>query len=80
MTHIVTIKGKKGRKPLKFREGALHEQLNVPAGEKIPAGKMVTAKAGEYGPLAERRANFATGVLAAGRKTAMKHRRSLRTK
>ena len=80
MTHIVTMKGNKGRKPLRFREGALHEQLDVPTGQKIPAAKMAEAKAGDYGPLAARRANFATGVLAAGRKTAIKHRRSLRTK
>ena len=64
---VVTMKGKKNRKPLRFREGALHEQLGVPAGQKIPAAKMADAKAGVYGPLAARRANFATGVLAARR-------------
>jgi hypothetical protein len=64
----VTIAGKDGQKPVKFKEGALHRQLGVPAGEKIPASKMAAAKRGDYGPLAQKRANFATGMLAAGRK------------
>src|SRR5262249_35573446 len=80
MAPMTTIKGGKGRKPLKFRKGALHEQLGVPAGEKIPAEKMAAAKAGSYGPLAEKRANFATGLLAAGRKTAAAKRKPLRMK
>ena len=77
---MITIKGGKGRKPLRFREGALHAQLGVPAGEKIPAAKMAEAKSGDLGPLAQKRANFAMGVLAQGRRTAMKNRRPLRTK
>lgn len=66
----VTIEGGKGQKPVTFQKGALHRQLGVPAGEKIPASKMAAAKKGDYGPLAKKRANFATGMLAAGRKSA----------
>lgn len=42
-----------------MKKGALHSQLGVPQGEKIPASKMAAAKAGRYGPLAQRRADFA---------------------
>lgn len=61
---------KKGQKPVTFKEGALHRQLGVPEGEKIPPSKMSAAKRGDYGKLAQKRANFATGMLAKGRKTA----------
>lgn len=54
-----------------FKKGALHAELGVPQGQKIPASKMSAAKSGAYGPLAKKRANFATGMLAAGRRTAM---------
>jgi hypothetical protein len=53
-----------------FKKGALHSQLGVPQDQTIPPSKMAAAKRGAYGPLAQRRANFATGMLAAGRKTA----------
>lgn len=65
-----TISGGGGQSPVTFKKGALHAQLGVPQGEKIPPAKMAAAKAGRYGPLAQRRANFATGMLAAGRATA----------
>jgi len=65
-----TISGGGGQSPVKFKKGALHTQLGVPQGEKIPASKMAAAKAGRYGPLAAKRASFATGMLAAGRRTA----------
>lgn len=39
--------------------GALHKQLGVPAGKKIPAKKMAAARAGKEGPLAAKRANLA---------------------
>lgn len=39
--------------------GALHKQLGVPQGEKIPAKKMSAARAGKYGPKAEKRAHLA---------------------
>lgn len=68
----VTISGGKGQSDVTFKKGALHRQLGVPQDEPIPASKMAAAKRGEYGPLAQKRANFATGMLAAGRKTASK--------
>lgn len=39
--------------------GALHRDLGVPQGQKIPAKKMSAAKAGKYGATTERRANLA---------------------
>lgn len=67
-TVIITGKGKK---PLRFKKGALHQQLGVPEGEPIPPGKKAAALRGDYGPLAKKRANFGfKGALAAGRKTA----------
>jgi len=33
--------------------GALHEQLGIPQGQKIPAKKMAAASSGKYGELAE---------------------------
>lgn len=74
------IKGGRGKKPVSFKPGALHSQLGVPQGEKIPAAKMAAAKRGSYGPKAQKRANFATGMLAAGRKTAARGGRSPKTK
>lgn len=65
----VTIKSK-GRKPLTFKKGALHRELGVPAGQKIPASKMAAALAGKDGTLAKKRATFAKEVLAKGRRTA----------
>lgn len=66
----------KGRKPIRFEEGALHRQLDVPEGEPIPPGKKRAALAGEYGPLAKKRANFAfRGALSTGRKTAARRRK-----
>jgi hypothetical protein len=70
-----TIKGKKGKAPVTFQPGGLHESLGVPQGQKIPPAKMAAAKAGKYGPTAAKQANLATEMLAAGRKTAAKNRR-----
>ena len=58
---------KAGHKPITFKKNALHEQLGVAAGKKIPAAKMAKAKSGGYGALAAKRANFAKNVLT-GRK------------
>jgi hypothetical protein len=59
-----------GKKPIKFKKGALHRQLGVPEGEPIPAGKKQAALSGKLGSLAKKRANFAfKGALAAGRQT-----------
>lgn len=41
------------------KPGALHAQLGVPQGQKIPAKKMAAARSGSMGPLAEKRANLA---------------------
>ncbi|MEM4359683.1 MAG: hypothetical protein QXT45_04085 [Candidatus Bilamarchaeaceae archaeon] len=67
---VVVIR-KKGRKPLRFKQGALHRQLGVPEGQPIPRSKIQAALRGDYGPLAKKRAVFAfKGALAAGRKRA----------
>lgn len=64
-----TIAAKRaGQKPIRFKQGSLHAQLGVPSGKKIPASKMAAARAGKYGPLAKRRANFAKNVLTGGRR------------
>ena len=59
-----------GKKPVSFTPGGLHRSVGVPQGQKIPAAKMAAAKAGKYGPLAKKQASMATGMLAAGRRTA----------
>lgn len=70
-----TIKGGGGQKPVTFKKGGLHQSLGVPQGQKIPAAKMAAAKAGKYGTLAKKQANFASGMLAAGRRTANSRKR-----
>jgi hypothetical protein len=68
----VTI-SKRGKKPIKFKRGALHRQLGVPEGQPIPESKKRAALAGKYGPLARKRAIFAfKGALKKGRQTARK--------
>jgi len=67
---MVTISGGKGQSPVSFHKGGLHQSLGVPQGQKIPSGKMQSALAGSYGPKAKKQANFARGMLAAGRRTA----------
>jgi hypothetical protein len=69
-----TIKGGGGEKPVVIKKGGLHQSLGVPEGQNIPPAKMAAAKAGKYGPLAAKQANMATGMLAAGRKTAARNR------
>ena len=44
-------------------------------GQKIPAAKMAAAARGDYGPKAAKQANLATGMLAAGRRTAASNRK-----
>lgn len=39
--------------------GALHQQLGVPQGEKIPSSKLRAAVEGADGPLAKKRAELA---------------------
>lgn len=70
---------KPGQAPLKFKRGALHQQLGVPEGQPIPAGKKQAALSGRLGPLAKKRASFAfKGALRKGRQTARAGRREVR--
>jgi len=71
-----TIKGAKGKPAVSFQKGGLHRSLGVPQGQKIPAAKMAAAARGDYGPKAKAQAALAQGMLAAGRKTAAKNRKS----
>jgi len=64
-----------GKTPVSFTKGGLHRSLGVPQGQVIPAAKMAAAKAGKFGPKAKAQANLATGMLAAGRRTAAKNRK-----
>jgi hypothetical protein len=64
-----------GKRPVSFQKGGLHQSVGVPQGQKIPAAKMAAAKAGKFGPKAVKQANFAAGMLAAGRKTAARNRK-----
>ena len=63
----IKILRKAGKKPIKFKEGGLHESLHVPAGDKIPANKLAAAKAGKDGLKAKKQALFMQNVLT-GRK------------
>lgn len=47
--------------------GALHSQLGVAQGQKIPASKMAAAKAGKYGAKAKKRAQFAAELASFGK-------------
>lgn len=44
---------------ISFQKGGLHESLNVPQGEPIPAAKLRAALAGKYGSKAKRQAELA---------------------
>lgn len=63
MANRVVMVRKKGESPIKFREGALHEQLGVPGDKKIPASKMSAARSGRLGLLAKKRALFKKNIL-----------------
>jgi len=74
-TQIIKAKGKK---PIAFEKGGLHEALGVPMGETIPLAKVNAALAGKYGPKVKKQAVFAfRGALAKGRKTATKGRKKI---
>jgi hypothetical protein len=68
-TSKVTISAK-GKRPITFQKGGLHESTGTPQGQKIPAAKMQAALAGKLGPRARKQAQFAKNVLAKGRRTA----------
>lgn len=55
----VMKKGGKFIQKMHMKKGALHAQLGVPKGEKIPAKKLDAAASGRYGKLAEKRAHTA---------------------
>lgn len=59
----VKVLHKPGHKDIHFKPGALHSQLGVPQGEKIPASKMEAALSGGLDALAKKRAMFAHNVL-----------------
>lgn len=61
------VKGKGGKKPIRFKSGGEHASLGVPAGKKIPASKHAAARAGKYGPKARKQELFRENVLT-GRK------------
>jgi hypothetical protein len=64
---LVNLKGKRSEtkmaknwiKDAVGKPGALHKQLGVPEGEKIPEEKLNAALAGKYGELAQKRARLA---------------------
>lgn len=62
MDKVRTLRAK-GKKPISFKPGGLHETLGVPQGDTIPAGMMAAARAGKKGPKAKKEANFAKNVL-----------------
>jgi hypothetical protein len=69
MAKVKVIKGKNGQKPISFKPGALHQQLNVAPNDKIPSSKMAEAASGADGALAQKRANFARNVLTGRKKS-----------
>lgn len=48
--------------------GALHRELGVPVGQKIPAGKLATAASGSMGPKVQRQADLAKTLAKLGPK------------
>lgn len=76
MGKLIRIR-KRGQKPMEFKAGQLHRDLNVPEGQPIPPAKKAAALAGKHGKKVQARARFAfRGALAKGRKTAAAHRGS----
>jgi hypothetical protein len=64
-----------GKTPVTFQKGGLHQSTGTPPGQPIPAAKMAAAASGKLGPKAQKQANLAK-MLAAGRKTAARNRKS----
>lgn len=61
MGHVMPTKP--GQKPITYKKGGLHQSLGVPQGQPIPKSKLRAAKAGKYGPKAEKEANLAINVF-----------------
>ena len=59
---------KKGQKPIKFKEGGLHQSLGVPSKVPIPKGKFQKALKGGYGKKAKAQAAFKKNVLVGKKK------------
>jgi hypothetical protein len=75
MKHKIVMMKKKGKKPIKFVEGGLHESTDTPQNQKIPKDKIQKALRGGYGKKAKKQANFAKNVLKKrGKKNAIKKR------
>lgn len=75
MAKYKTLKPKKkGQRPIRFKEGGLHQSLGVPRGAPIPAGAMTKALEGKRGALAKKQANFAKNVLTGGKKKSRKRK------
>ena len=73
MAKTVTMRAK-GKKPVRFKSGGLHESVGVPSGEKIPEEKIRSAASGNYGERARKQAVMAKGMLRKGRRTAARNR------
>lgn len=65
-----------GKDPITFKKGGLHESLGVPKDKPIPKAKLAAAARGDFGPKAAKQANLEKNILAPGRKTAAKGRKS----
>lgn len=64
--------GKNFIQKMHMKKGALHRELGVPEGQKIPASKLRAAAAGKDGKQAQRRAHLAQtleGLHHTGRKS-----------
>lgn len=57
-----TISQGKGKKPITFKKGGLHESTNTPKGETIPASKLKAAASGKYGAKAKKQAVLAKSL------------------
>ncbi len=61
---------KKGKPPITFKEGGLHQSTHTPAGQPISEAKMRQALSGALGVKAKKQAQFKKNVL-----TGRKHRK-----
>jgi hypothetical protein len=56
-----------GQKTISFQKGGLHNSLDVPQDQPIPAEKKAAAAAGKYGATTKKQALFARNVLTGGK-------------
>jgi hypothetical protein len=64
-----------GQRPISVKTGGLHASVGVPQGQKIPAAKLAAAARGEFGPKAQKQAQFAQNVLTGPRSGPVHHAR-----